>query len=80
MKPQFRILDILGIAAIIIMAAGFARTLYSLWKYTDWQPVAIGVAVFAIGYILTGIKFSRNTPADSDEITGQPTNPTPEDK
>lgn len=35
MKSQFRILDILGVVAIIVMTAGFVRTLYSLWKYTD---------------------------------------------
>ena len=64
MKPQFRILDILGIVAIIVMTAGFVRTLYSLWKYTDWKPVATGVAVFAIGYVLTGMKFSRDQPTD----------------
>jgi hypothetical protein len=46
------------------MTAGFVRTLYSLWKYTDWKPVDTGVAVFAIGYVLTGMKFSRDQPTD----------------
>ena len=60
MKFKFGWLQLISLAAMIVMAAGFARTLHSLWKYTTWQPVATGVAVFAVGYILSGISFSRS--------------------
>ena len=60
MKFKFGWLQLINLAAMLVMAAGFVRALYSLWKFTTWQPVATGVAVFAIGYILSGINFSRS--------------------
>ena len=60
MKFKFGWLQLISLAAMLIMAAGFVRTLHSLWKYTEWQPVATGLVVFAVGYILSGISFSRS--------------------
>jgi hypothetical protein len=60
MKFKFGWLQLITLAAMLVMAAGFVRTLHSLWKYTTWQPVATGLAVFAVGYILSGISFSRS--------------------
>jgi hypothetical protein len=75
MKFKFGWLQLITVAAMLVMAAGFIRTLHSLWKYTGWQPVATGVAVFAVGYILSGISFSKSkTDKEKDTESSPPEN------